>query len=102
MIRLYPLAMMVLLAFAGITGTTNPAVAEIGAKNFLFSQQQCSQQQRGFPVVAIAEFGNSCPRASRMASMSYPPVLEVSCASSEWCCKHDIGGTGQCTRCCPK
>lgn len=26
----------------------------------------------------------------------------VSCGSDEWCCKHDIGGTGECTKCCPK
>ncbi len=29
-------------------------------------------------------------------------VAAVTCGSSEWCCKHDIGGTGECTKCCPK
>lgn len=29
-------------------------------------------------------------------------VAAVSCGSDQWCCKHDIGGTGECTKCCPK
>lgn len=100
--RLFLLAMLLLLAFAGIKGATNPAAAENGTENFLTAKQQCSNQQRSVMVVAISDFGSSCSRTSRMASMSYPPVLAVSCSSSEWCCKHDIGGTGQCTRCCAK
>ncbi len=26
----------------------------------------------------------------------------VTCGSNQWCCKHDIGGTGECLKCCNK
>jgi hypothetical protein len=26
----------------------------------------------------------------------------VTCSSSEWCCRHDIGGTGECISCCSR
>ena len=28
--------------------------------------------------------------------------LASACGANEWCCKHDIGGSGACTKCCPK
>lgn len=28
--------------------------------------------------------------------------LASACGSNEWCCKHDIGGSGACTKCCKK
>lgn len=37
-----------------------------------------------------------------IAMTTLPSELAVSCSSDQWCCKHDIGGTGQCTKCCPK
>ncbi len=37
-----------------------------------------------------------------VAMTTFPAELAVSCGADEWCCKHDIGGTGECTKCCPK
>lgn len=26
----------------------------------------------------------------------------ITCGSDQWCCRHDIGGTGECVKCCAK
>ncbi|MCC2111931.1 MAG: hypothetical protein KDJ16_07850 [Hyphomicrobiales bacterium] len=40
--------------------------------------------------------------SNTVAFTTFPSEVAVSCGSDEWCCKHDIGGTGACTKCCAK
>lgn len=101
--KLIPLAMMVVLAFASLKVVINPVLAGAITENYLTTKQECrSQQVRSAVVITTSISESSCPRTNQLVSMRYPPVVAVSCASTEWCCKHDIGGTGQCTRCCAK
>jgi hypothetical protein len=41
-----------------------------------------------------------CPRSERADPKKL--LAGVTCAANEWCCKHDIGGTNECTKCCRK
>jgi hypothetical protein len=40
-------------------------------------------------------------RSGRPAG-SGPRLAGVTCGANQWCCKHDIGGSGECTKCCDK
>lgn len=40
-------------------------------------------------------------RSARSAG-SGPRLAGVTCGAKQWCCKHDIGGSGECTKCCDK
>lgn len=42
----------------------------------------------------------ACRSASHEASGRL--LAGVTCGANQWCCKHDIGGTGECTKCCNK
>ena len=37
-----------------------------------------------------------------MPLVSGSVLAGVTCDADHWCCKHDIGGTGECLKCCAK
>lgn len=57
-------------------------------------------------TIAFSPSGNpvsnwTCERTGEGGVPASQP-LALTCSSSEWCCKHDIGGTGECTKCCAR
>jgi hypothetical protein len=51
-----------------------------------------------------SKINTSAQQACRSVShaTSGPLLAGVTCGANQWCCKHDIGGTGECTKCCNK
>jgi hypothetical protein len=96
--KMAPLMTVLVVAFAGLTFTGNPGIAGEGTKRDI--------------VVAALNSGGFCPRMNEGRSCGSnaahrPHVRGVlgelmSCGSNEWCCKHDIGGTGACVQCCSR
>jgi hypothetical protein len=57
-------------------------------------------------TAATPASAKSCPEMTRIRSASIlngsSSAPSVTCSSSEWCCRHDIGGTGECVSCCSR
>ncbi len=97
--RLSYVAVMLAFALAAVMAMSNFASAGDG------------QPQTGAIVVAAVTAGAcsasgaftpaaACKPGARAAGRQL--LAAVSCGSNQWCCKHDIGGTGACTKCCSK
>jgi len=100
---LIALAMMAVLAFAGVEAANNPILAASEAENVQTPKQECfGLSVRSAVGSAVSNSEKACVRMSESISNRNPPVFAVTCGSDQWCCKHDIGGTGECTSCCAK
>ncbi len=49
----------------------------------------CGEQSRSAPVCRSESWGGA------------PVIKVITCASNEWCCRHE-GGVGACIQCCKK
>ncbi len=98
------IALALAVALAGVPITSGLPLAEDGHPG------------RGAIIVALSTSGNFCGWISEAGSISSSAlackpsghvtsgnlIAAVSCGSDQWCCKHDIGGSGACTKCCSK
>lgn len=101
---LFSFTVMLALALAGFQFTSTMALAGD------------DHTENGAMVVAVATAGGFCGRSSEAGATGfsalacapnaritgYKSLAAVTCGSNQWCCKHDIGGSGACTKCCNK
>jgi hypothetical protein len=81
--KLFLLAMLSALALAGTEATSASAPIRSAAVGST-PARSCTQARIG---------------SGRQMST---PLAPVTCGSGEWCCRHDIGGTGACISCCSR
>lgn len=98
--KVLPFALMSALVLVGIHIAKNPAFAgERGAIAVAMSTASdfCRRIDESRPP---ANSPLACKPSGGVASSQL--LAAVTCGSNQWCCKHDIGGSGACTKCCPK
>lgn len=99
--KLFVFMMMVIAASAGSLAA-QPLAAQEALQPLLNVAQDCEGYSESVAAAGATATEPRSRRPDQVASMTYPPVVAVSCSSDQWCCKHDIGGTGACTKCCQK
>jgi hypothetical protein len=96
--KMFALVVMTTLALTGINVANNGALA---------GESQSM-------VVAVSNAGSFCARvneaglgtcgltdrAHQRVRGGLGPLAAVTCGSGQWCCRHDIGGSGACVQCC--
>ncbi len=106
---LYLFAVILALALPSAHLTSNPAMAgqdlAMAGQDLndgLVAKKLCGNQIENRTAKITASKSSASYLPTSLAGISRPLIYAVTCGSNQWCCKHDIGGTGQCTSCCSK
>lgn len=106
--KLYLFAAILALVLSSAHLTSTPAMAgqdlAMAGQDIndgLVAKNLCPNQIENRTAETTASKSGAPYLLTGLAGTSRPPIY-ASCSSDQWCCKHDIGGTGQCTKCCNK
>ena len=96
--KIYPkITILTVLACFGLSLIAGQSIAGGLKTDGSISNIFCANQVTATAPVQVA------PQSRiKLASRRTAPVIALTCGTRQWCCKHDIGGTGACTKCCPK
>ena len=106
--KLYLFVVILAFALSSAHLTSNPAMAgqdlAMAGQDLndgLVAKNLCPNKIENRTAEITASKSSASYLLTGLAGTS-PPRIYVSCGADQWCCKHDIGGTGQCTKCCNK